>query len=140
MQDTEQTKGYAELNTEAYSLAIDAFATTNRRALDFFKSWFEIVSRPYSSTAIESTVRENVDRANQIVSLTVSEMQSAAQHNSELFEKSMQFAAKWQETATHAGKGLVKTAISNLNYVREAGDAQYDEFKRRAENLSVSKN
>jgi hypothetical protein len=141
-QDTEQmTKGYAELNAEAYAIAIDAFASANRRALDFFKSMFEIVSRPYTSTAVESTVRENLDRANQVVSLTVSEMQAAAAHNGELLEKTAKFAAKWQETAVASGQGVVKTMVSNLNYVRETADAQAEEFAKRVEKLqTISKN
>lgn len=137
----EQTKGYAELNAEAYALAIDAFASSNRRALDYFKSMFEIVSRPYNSTAVEAAVRENLDRANQVVSLTVSELQAAAQHNSELLEKTAKFAAKLQETVTAANQGIMKTVVSNMNYVRETADAQADEFAKRVEKLQpISKN
>jgi hypothetical protein len=137
-----QTKSYLELNAEAYSLMIDAYASANQRALDFFKSFYEIVSRPYNGTAIETTVRENLDRSNQIVGLTVSELQAAAQHNGELLEKGAAFAAKLQETVMASNRGLAKVMASNLSFVKETTDAQVDEFTRRMENIqsTVSSN
>jgi hypothetical protein len=133
----EQTKGYLELNAEAFSLMIDAYASANRRTLDYLKSMYEIVSRPYNGTAIETNVRDNFDRSNQIVSLTVSELQATAQHNSELLEKTASFVSKWQETALGANRGLLKTVASNISYVKETTEAQVDEFTKRMEKITV---
>ena len=75
MNAQETTNSYVELANQAYSLFVDAVASSNQRALEYGKSVFEITSRPYASSAIDSTVRENFDRANEIVSLSVTELQ-----------------------------------------------------------------
>ena len=91
-------------------------------------------------TAIETNVRDNFDRSNQIVSLTVSELQATAQHNSELLEKTASFVSKWQETALAANRAPQDRRLEHQLRQRDT-EAQVDEFtKRRSELQPISKN
>jgi hypothetical protein len=129
----DQTAGYVELSSQTYNLFVDAFATANKRALEYTKSVWEIVSRPYASTAVETAVRENFDRANQIVSLTIAEMQTNGQQAAEFNEKLVAHGAKVQESLVHAMKGVAETSISNMNYMKESATQQFDDMTKRFE-------
>jgi len=74
MNQKDTTAGYVDLSNKTYALFVEAYASANRRALEYAKSAWDILARPYNSTAVETTVRENFDRANQLVTLTVTEL------------------------------------------------------------------
>jgi hypothetical protein len=124
------TQSYTELSTESYSIFVDAFATANRRGLDYFKSLYEIASRPYASSAVEQTVRENFDRLNQVISLTIAELQNNGQKAAELNEKVAKHNAKLQESALEALRGLTKTGLANLEYTKDTAGAQLETFAK----------
>ena len=130
-----RTPSYVELSGQAYGLLVDYYAAANQRALDYAKSLYEIVSRPYASSAVETTVREGFDRANQVVTLTVNELQTRGQKQAELTEKLVAHAAKWQDSWTHAVRGLLKTGIANMSYVKDAAETSFDGFAKRVEEL-----
>ncbi len=130
------TPSYNELSSEYYALYVDAFATANRRGLDYFKSLYEIASRPYASSAVEQTVRENFDRLNQVISLTIAELQNSGQKAVELNDKLTKQNVKLQESAIEALRGLTKTGLSNLEYVKETADAQLENFTKGVTDVS----
>ncbi|MBV9103096.1 MAG: hypothetical protein JO060_05860 [Candidatus Eremiobacteraeota bacterium] len=130
-----RTAGYVELAGQTYGIAVDAFASANQRALGYAKSLYDIISRPYASSALEASVREGFDRAHQIVGLTVGELQTTGQKNAEVTEKLVAHAAKWQETWTEAVRGLLKTGIANITYVKDAAETSFDGFAKRVEEL-----
>ena len=68
---SQETSEYVELSSQAYSLFAENVATANGRVLEYWKSVWQIASRPYASTEVETGLRENLDRANQIFGLTV---------------------------------------------------------------------
>jgi uncharacterized protein YnzC (UPF0291/DUF896 family) len=131
----EKTAGYAELSTEAYTLFVDAFAAANQRALDYSKSLWQILSRPYSSSAIEAAIRENLDRTNQIVSLTIDELQLNSQKAAEFAEKLAAQTTKLQETYVQSLRGVVDTGVSNLKYIKDVAEKQLDDAAKRIEDL-----
>lgn len=130
----QNTKSYVELSGQTYSLAVDAFASANQRALGYAKSVYEILVRQYPGNA-EGAVREGFERANQIVDLTVGELQVTGQKNAEIAEKMAAHAAKWQETWTQAARGLLKLGISNMTYAKDAAETSFDGFAKRVEEL-----
>jgi hypothetical protein len=125
-----RTPSYVELSTETYALMVDALASANHRALGYAKSLYEIASRPYASSTVETSLRENFDRAHEIVELTVDGLQTAGRQNAEFAEKLAAQSAKVQDSWTHAMRGLLKTGISNLNYVKESAETSFDGFAR----------
>jgi uncharacterized protein YnzC (UPF0291/DUF896 family) len=129
------TSSYAELSTEAYTLFVDAFAAANQRVLDYSKSIWQILSRPYSSSAIENALRENLDRTNQIVSLTIDELQTEGQKAAEFAEKFAAHSAKLQETYVQSLRGVVDTGVSNLKYIKDVAEKQLDDAAKRIEEL-----
>jgi hypothetical protein len=130
----QNTKTYVELSGETYSLAVDAFASANQRALGYAKSVYEIMSRQLPSNA-ENALRDGFDRANQIVDLTVGELQVAGQKNAEIAEKLVANATKWQETWSQAARSMLKLSISNMTYVKDAAETSVDGFAKRVEEL-----
>jgi len=131
----EKTSGYAELTTEAYTMFVDAFASANQRALDYSKSLWQILSRPYTATALEAALRENADRTNQIFSLTIDELQTNGQKTAELAEKIVAHSAKLQETYVQSLRGAIDTGVSNLKYIKDVAEKQIDDAAKRIEDL-----
>lgn len=135
--DIEATPSYVELSSQAYSLFVDAYASANQRALGYLKNVWEIASRPYASTALETTVRENFDRANQVVTLTIGELQATGAKNAELVEKIGAHNAKVQDTVSTAFRGLVTTGISNVNFVKESTTQQFEDLTKRLDEMQA---
>jgi hypothetical protein len=127
----ETTAGYADLTTQSYSLFVDAIASANQRSLDFAKQVWEISTRPYASTTIESAVRENFERVNEVVSLSIAELQTNGKKTAELAEKLVSQGAKFQETYTTSIKGMMDTSLSNMTYVKDTAAAQFEDFSKR---------
>ena len=55
MTDKDQTASYLDLASSTYGLLVQTAANANHRLLEHMKSTYEIVSRPYTSTAFEAT-------------------------------------------------------------------------------------
>jgi len=135
--DTETTQSYVELASQGYVLFVDAAASAGQRTLGYWKSLYEIASKPQASTAVETIVRENFDRANQIVNLTIGELQTTGSKNAELVEKVSTHAAKVQDAAATAVRGLVSTGISNVNYAKETAAKQFDDLTKRMDEIQA---
>lgn len=133
----EETKSYVDLASQTYAMIVDAYAQAQQRSLGYGKSVYEVLTRPYASTAMETTYRENFDRANQIVELTVSEMQQAGTTTAKLGQALVSQTAMWQEKAMESARGLMKTAVSNLNYVKDTTDKQFEGFTKRVEEMQA---
>lgn len=114
------TANYVELTGQAYGLIVDAFASVSRSRLDYWKSVWEIASRPYTSTAIDATVRENFDRAQQLADLTVGEFRSRGQASTEFSEKFLAQIGKLQDAGVEVFRDSLKAYVSSLNQVQEA--------------------
>jgi hypothetical protein len=135
MSDQETTTSYIQLAGETYALCVDAIAAANQRLLDYYKGVWEIGARPYAANNIEGTVRENFDRANEIVSLTVTELQNNAQKTSEFAQKLLSQNGKLQDSAVAALRGLVNTSVSNVNFVKDTLTQQFDDLTKRLDEV-----
>ena len=135
----EKTTSYVELSSQAYGLAVDAITSANQRLLDYWRSVWDITSRPYASTGVEAVVREGFDRANKVLSLTIEELQAQEKKSAELIEKVAAQGSTVQDSALAAVRGLLNTSISNLNYVKESTTQQLDDFTKRLDELQSPK-
>ncbi|MGA3037804.1 MAG: hypothetical protein ABSE64_10030 [Vulcanimicrobiaceae bacterium] len=131
----DQTKSYLDLFSGTYGLMMEAAANANHRFLEHMKSSYEIVSRPYTSTAFEAAYRENLDRAGQLVELNVAAAQKTGAESATLAEKIAKNGAEWQETAVESLRGLFRTGINNIAYVKDAADQTYEGFAKRVEEI-----
>ena len=129
------TAGYVTLTNEVYALLVDAFGSADTRALNYWKSVWDITSRPYSPVTIGSVVRTNLERANQLTTLTIDELRSAGRESAEFAEKLLAKGTKVQDTALGSFRGMIDTYAANLNYVKETTSAQLDGLSRRVEDL-----
>jgi hypothetical protein len=111
---------YVELTGQAYLLVVDAFAAVNRSRLGYWKSVWEIASKPYASTAIDSTVRENFDRAGQLADLTVAELRARGQISADFSEKFLSQIGKLQDSALETFRASLKTYASAMNQLKDA--------------------
>ena len=131
----ETTTGYIDLATQGYGLFVDALSAVNQSALGYTKSLYDIVSKPYTSTAVETTVRENFDRAEQLVSLTVGKLQNDGKLRADFAEKTATYLSKVQESSLVGLRGLWKTGVSNITYARETADQQFEGITKRVDEL-----
>ena len=99
------TAKHIELSNEAYGLIVDTFAPAMRSRLGYWKSVWEIVSRPYASTAIASTVGESFDRASELAHLTVGELRSRIQRTADFSEKFLGQVGTLQNAALEMYRG-----------------------------------
>jgi hypothetical protein len=137
MSETDQAKGYLDLASQTYGVFAEAAANANSRFLENLKSAYEIVSRPYTSTALEATTRENLDRAGQLVELSVASAQKSGAEAAALAEKLAAYGAEWQEKYVEGMRGLFRTSVSNLAYVKDAADKTYEGFAKRVEEIQT---
>jgi hypothetical protein len=129
------TPSYVELSGQTYALWIDAISAANHRYLGYVKSLYDIGSRPYASSAVETNVRENFERAHQVVELTVNELQTTGQKTAEFSEKLATHTAKLQDSWMHSLRGLLKTGISNISYVKDTAETSLDGFAKRVDEM-----
>jgi prefoldin subunit 5 len=135
----EKTTGYVELSSQAYGLAVDAIASSNQRLLDYWRSVWDITSRPYASTDVDAVVREGFDRATKVLSLTIEELHAQQQKAQELIEKVAAQGSAVQDSALATVRELLNTSISNLNYVKESTTQQLDGLTKRLDELQSLK-
>jgi hypothetical protein len=122
---------YIQLSSKVYSLFLDALTSRTQRRLQYWKSVWEVSSRPYQSTAVEGTVSEGFDRAGQILDLTANELKTDGQNAAEFSEKLLSYATRFQDVAINAFRGVLNTSISNLDYVKETTQQQFDDLTKR---------
>ncbi len=128
----QDTSEYIELSSQAYNLFAESMTAANERAFDYWKSVWQITSRPYASTD-QTGIRENVDRTNQIASLTVSEVATSGREAAEFAEKLIAHSAKVQKLYVDAARGLMNSGVSNMSLVKEATERQIDVIAKRFE-------
>jgi hypothetical protein len=111
------TAKYIELSNEAYGLVVDIVASATLRRLDYWKSIWEIASRPYASTAIWSALQENFDRASDLANLTVGEFRSRVHTTADFSEKLLVQVGKLQDTALETYRDSLKSYVSTVDEV-----------------------
>ena len=126
---------YVELSNQAYSTAVGAMVAANRRLLQYWKSVWEIESRPFTSALPESTIRESFERASQVLKLTVDELHAQRQESARFTEQLSSQAAKVKESSLAALSHVLDTAIADLNCVKNTTTRSCDELKKRLEDI-----
>jgi len=120
----ESATSYIELSSKVYSLFLDTLTSLTGRRLQYWKSVWEVSSRPYQLTEVDGTVRDGFDRASQILDLTVNELKTDGQNAAEFFEKLLSHTTRFQDVAMKAFRSVLNTSISNLDYVEETTQRQ----------------
>jgi hypothetical protein len=113
------TADYDELTNDVYALLVKAFASTDKRALNYWKSVWDITSRPDAPVTIDSVIRRNLERANQLTNLTIGEMRSAGRESTAFAKKLLAEGTKVQDTALGSFRRLLDKYAANVNYVKE---------------------
>jgi hypothetical protein len=120
------TAKYIELSSRTYELIVDTFASATRSRLNYWKSVWEIASRPYGSTAIGSTVRENFDRASELTNLTVSELHSRGQRTVDFSEKFLTQVGQLQDAARETHRDSSTSNGSTAGQVKDGATESVD--------------
>ena len=126
---------YIQLSSKIYSLFLDALTSRTQRRLQYWKSVWEVSSRPYQSTTVEGTVREGFDRAGQILDLTANELATGGQNAADVSEKLLSYAEEFEDVAIKAFRGVLNTSISNLDYVKETTQQQFEDQTKRLDDV-----
>jgi hypothetical protein len=138
------TAKYVELSNRAYALIVDTFDSAVQSRLSYWKSVWEIASRPYRSATITSAVGENFDRASALANLTVGEFCSRVQRTADFSEKFLAQVGKLQDAVLETYRDSVELTLSTVDQVKEAsaelsvdGVSTVDQVKDASAELSV---
>jgi hypothetical protein len=137
MSDHENPNELHERN-KAYYLIVDAIAWSNYRFLDYWRQVWEVNSRPYASASVEGYLSESTARANEVLELTMAELQAQAAKSAELNERLSCEAAHLQRAALEAYRGLLETSIENIRHVQEKTAERLEETKKRLAELRTA--
>jgi hypothetical protein len=140
---------YVELSNQSYGVIVDTFASAMRSRLDFWKSVWQIASRPYTSMAMASIVEQNFDRASELTNLTVGELQSRVQRTADFSQKFLAHVGKLQDAARETYRNVstvdrAKDVLTEMSHNGVSTDASTemsgDGFKYReaANRVSVT--
>jgi hypothetical protein len=113
------TAKYIEASGEVFALTLDAFASVGRSRLAYWKSVWEVAARPYAAPTLESSLRESLERANQLADLTVGELRSSAQIAADYSKKLITQIAKAVDSAVKAARESFEYA-STVNQEKAA--------------------
>jgi hypothetical protein len=138
------TAKYIELSSRAYALIVDTFDSAARSRLSYWKSVWEIASRPYTSAAITSAVGENFDRAGELANLTVGEFRSRVQRTADFSENFLGEVGKLQDAVLETYRDSLKSTVSTVDQVKDAsaelsidGVSTVDQVKDASAELSI---
>jgi len=134
---SEQTASYVELANKTYTTLVDAVSDANHRALAFGKSWLDLVTKPYAATSVEAAYRERLERANQLVDLTIETAQHAGTQAAKLGNQLAQHSSDWQTSVTQTMRGVMQTGASNLKYVGDAAGEAFNGVTKRVQDLAA---
>lgn len=124
MSTQRNTAKYIKLSSRTYELTLDTLASAIRSRLEYWKSVWEIASRPYASTTIRATVQENVDRANELTNLTTSELHSRGQRAVDFCDKVLAQVGELQDAALETYRDSLKSYVSIIGQVTDASMEQ----------------
>ena len=142
------TSTLVDLTSESNKIVIDAVATANRRAVAYYKGLWNIVSRPFPSKDLKDNVGEGFERAEQIVDLTIQEMEADSKLAIEFAEKALAQATKAREEAVNVAREYAKTGVSTLKSALESTEStlktalentetRLEDFSKRLEDVST---
>jgi hypothetical protein len=103
-----------ELSSQTYELIIDTLASATRSRLEYWKSVWEIVSRPYASRAIGATMEENFERTRELTNLTVNQLHSRSHRALDFSKKLLAQAEQLQDAALEAYRDSLKSIDSTV--------------------------
>ena len=132
-QSTNAAANYAELATEATNMVVEAISSANERTLNYAKSIWEIVSRPIPAGQQQQNVRDGFERADQIVSLTVKELEHSLRKSTEFAEKMLAQNAKLQRQSIESLHNFACSTLTNVKQVVETAGERIDEFAKNVE-------
>ncbi len=131
MSETTPPPKVTELVGDAYTTTADAVAAANHRLLAYWKTLWDITTRPYASSGVDAAVRENFDRASEILTLTVDELKAQEKQLQDLTEKALSHGEKLQDATITAFRGVLDKSIANLKHVQESTSARVEELKKQ---------
>ncbi|MGP6159986.1 MAG: hypothetical protein ACLPYS_21250 [Vulcanimicrobiaceae bacterium] len=114
------TAKYIEVSCDAYGLIVDVLASASRARLAYWKSIWELASRPYASTALEPAVRESFERASELTNLTVDELRARGKRTAEFSEKFLGEVEKLQDAGVEVFRDSLKAFVSSVEQVKDA--------------------
>ena len=91
------TTALMNLATETNKIIIDAIAANNRRQVAYAKSVWGVIATPLPGNDLSANVSETIERAETVVDLTLSDLETTSTSAMELAERIAAQAAKARE-------------------------------------------
>jgi hypothetical protein len=125
----QSTTSYFDLAQETATIIADEIAAANARTLKYVKNLWEIAGR----TQGESPLRSAFGRAEAVVSLTASELETSLRSNLEVTEKLIAQSKKLQAQSYESAKELADKALVNAKQIVEAAGERVESMTERVE-------
>lgn len=119
MSTQSNTGKYFELSKDAFGLFLDTVTSATRGRLEYWNSLLEIASRPYASGAIDSVLKETLNRANELTNVTISEVGTRVQRTADFSEKVFTQLEKLQDLNLETYRDSLKWSSDKLDQVKE---------------------
>jgi len=107
---------YFDLAQETATIIADEISASNNRALAYVKSLWEIAARSNGDSALRSAF----ERAEAVVSLTASELETSLRSTLEVTEKLLSQGKKLQSQSYESAREFTDKALVNAKQVVEA--------------------
>ncbi|MGP6190445.1 MAG: hypothetical protein ACLPSH_10280 [Vulcanimicrobiaceae bacterium] len=130
---TDVHAGYAGLSDQAYSAAVFAMLSANRRLLHYWRAVWEINSRSLAPPSPASIVDDIVERAGQVLKLTVDELEAQRQESAKFTEQLSSQAKYVKESSLATLSGVLDAAIADLKCVKDTTAWNLEQLQKRLE-------
>jgi hypothetical protein len=107
--------------------------SANRRLLHYWRAVWEINSRPLASPSPASIVDDIVERASQVLKLTVDELEAQRQESAKFTEQLSSQAKYVKESSLATLSGVLDAAIADLKCVKDTTAWNLEQFQKRLE-------
>ena len=122
-----------DLTSETNKIIIDAIAANYRRQLAYSKNVWGIVSRPYAGNDLKVNVAETIGRMENVVDLTMADLETTTKSTIELTEKVLGQATKVRDESLDVARTYAKNGVQTIKAALETTEERLDTLTKRLE-------
>jgi len=122
-----------DLTSETNKIIMDAITTNYRRQLAYSKNIWGIVSRPYAGNDLKVNVGETIGRMENVVDLTMADLETTTKSTIELTEKVLSQATKARDESINVARTYAKSGVASIKHALETTEERLDTLSKRLE-------
>ncbi len=120
-----------DLTSETNKIIMDAITANYRRQLAYSKNIWGIVSRPYAGNDLKVNVGETIGRMENVVDLTMADLETTTKSTIELTEKVLSQATKARDESINVARTYAKSGVASMKHALETTEERLDTLSKR---------